>query len=187
MNSAMPPAPGSMTAARTSSTDSAVSRSPTSRITPTVPRYPPELPRHAPVRNRWESRSGGGWGAAAAAAGPAHYRRRPDDGDGRAGGRDRGLLAGDAPPGDGMVAGPLLEQRLEGRGVVIGGPPACRAQGRAVHDPGVDHIAQVRRRRGGDPHPVQALSGPERQPGGPLDSAQPTQLPDLLLFDPAIA
>src|SRR5271157_1342662 len=155
----MPPAAGSATAARTSSTDSSDSRTAIRRTTLTAQGY-----------------LAASSGVTMAAARPADDGRGADHGDRRPGGgrRDRGLLARDPAAGQGVPALALIEQDAQHLLVAEPGAPAGLAERGAVHHPGVDHVPQVYGRRPGHPDAVQPLRGPERQPGRQLDALQPT-------------
>src|SRR6516165_8351755 len=202
----MPPAPGSATAAYTSSTDSGVSRISASLTTFTEQRYPDRAgmadgaARHRPAnhdRSFGQTTGAGGarcpgtdphnpLAATAAAADLADDRRRADHRDGGAGRGDGCFLARDAA-GSGPVQRPGLDQGLQHGGVVVGRAPARLAQGLAVDDPRVDQVAQIVDGRGSDPDPVEPLRGAEGQGGRQLDPAQPADLLDLGELQPAVA
>jgi hypothetical protein len=80
-----------------------------------------------------------------------------------------------------------LEQGAQGLLVVVLGPPARVPERGAVDHPGIDDEAQVGRGRRRDADPVQALGGAERDPGRELDPAQPAELLDRVLVQPAVA
>src|SRR5271166_3098163 len=114
----MPPAPGSATAARTSSTDSSDSRTAISRTTLTGSGYPVA-----------------GWSGVTTmtAAGAANDGGRADHGDRGPGRGDRGLLARDAAARYGVPALALIEQDAQRRLVAVPRPPAGLAQRRTIH------------------------------------------------------
>src|SRR5580704_2684633 len=168
----MPPAAGSATAARTSSTDSSDSRMAIRRTTLTNQGY-----LAAPS------------GVTMAATGPADDGGGPDHGDRRPGGGrgDRGLLTRDPAAGQGVPALALIEQDTQHLLIAEPGAPARLAERGAVHHPGVHHVPQVYGGRRRHPDPVQPLRGAERQPGRQLDALQPAELLDLVLLEPAVA
>src|SRR5262245_47317780 len=144
----MPPAPGSVTAARTSSTDSGVSRNSASLTTFTEQRYPDRAAaedRHGtgtpPPHTRPSARPVEVL-AAPATPGSAHDRGGADHRDGGPGGGNGRLLARDAARGR-AVHRPSLPQSPQASRVVVGRAPARLAQRPAVHDPRVDQILQV--------------------------------------------
>src|SRR4029077_645977 len=165
-NSAMPPAAGSATAARTSSTDSSDSRTAIRRTTLTRQGY---------------------LVATVTPAGPPDDSGGADHGHRGPGRGDRGLLARDPAAGQCVPALPLVEQDLQRLGVADPRTPAGRAERGTVHHPRVHHVPQVYGRRRGHPDPVQPLRGAERQPGGQLAALQPADLLPLVLLQPAVA
>src|SRR5215470_4582297 len=179
-NKAIAPAPGSLTAARTSSTDSGSSRISASLITFTPATVPGSELRGFPASYDQALLC-----ASLAAARGADDRGGADHGHGGAGCRDGRFLPGQTAAGRAM-AGPGLHQRLEHRGVVVRGAPARLAQRLAVDHPRVNQVLQIVHRGGGDAHPVQPLRGAERQPRGQFDPAQPADPLHLFLLQPPV-
>ena len=155
--------------ASTSSTDSGVSRTRRS-----AGRHSPcalSTGRAEPVRCRPCGGAAGDRARSPRCRSRTGARRGPGRGD-------RGVLAGEPAAGHRVAALPLLEQRPAATSGLpyAGRQPAC-AQGRAVDHPRVDHVAQVRGRRRGDPDPVQPLRGAERQAGAAARSGAARRAP----------
>src|SRR2546429_5770591 len=115
----MPPAAGSATAARTSSTDNSDSRTAIRRTTLTRQGY-----LVATVTPAGPPDDGGG---------ADHGHRGPGRGD-------RGLLARDPTAGQCVPALPLVEQDLQRLGVSDPGSPAGPAEPGAVYPPRGHHV-----------------------------------------------